>query len=110
MFLDIIPFPASDTFSPYNWGNPEKIKQLLPGIKDIFFERDTINIPILSPNHYWQDTITKAGFMIQVIEALKKQNEGGKIESFRKDYVKTLQQYTSENVLRMGYLIVIAKK
>ncbi len=66
------PFPPSEAFSPYNWGIPDKIKQLLLGIQDIFFEIGTINIPILSPNHYWQDTITKAGFIIQAIEALKK--------------------------------------
>ena len=72
------PFPSSEAFSPYIWGNPDKIKQLLSGITGIFFERDTINILILSSNHYWLDTITKAGFMIQVIEGLKKQNDEGK--------------------------------
>ncbi len=104
------PFPVSEAFSPYNWGIPEKVKQLLPGIKDIFFERDTINIPILSPNHYWQDTITKAGFMIQVIEDLEKQENWSKIESFRKDYVQTLENYLSDNLLRFGYLITVARK
>ncbi|TVP41275.1 class I SAM-dependent methyltransferase [Candidatus Nitrosocosmicus arcticus] len=101
---------TSEAFSPDNWGIPDKIKQLLPYIKDIYFEKDTINIPILSPNHYWQDTITKAGFMIQVIEALKKQNDEEKIESFRKDYIKTLEPFISYNVLRLGYLITIASK
>ena len=42
---------------------------------DIFSDRGTIKIPILSPNHYWQDTITKAGFMIQVMEALENQHD-----------------------------------
>ncbi len=104
------PFPASEAFSPYNWGIPEKVKQLLPGIEEMYFERDTINIPILSPNHYWHDTITKAGFMIQVFEALQKQNDEEKIELFRREYTKTLAQFTSDNVLRMGYLVVMAKK
>ncbi len=104
------PFSPSEAFSPYNWGIPDKVRQLLPGINDIYFERDTINIPILSPNHYWLDTITKAGFMIQVIEALKNQHVDEKIELFRKDYIKILEQYTLENVLRMGYLVVMAKK
>lgn len=104
------PLPHNDAFSPYNWGIPDKVKQLLPGIKDIFFERDTINIPVLSSNHYWQDTISKAGFMIQVMDALKKQQDYEKIEIFRKDYIKTLEQYISDNMLRMGYLITVAKK
>jgi ubiquinone/menaquinone biosynthesis C-methylase UbiE len=104
------PLPHNEAFSPYNWGIPDKVKQLLPGIKDIFFERDTINIPVLSSNHYWQDTISKAGFMIQVMDALKKQQDYEKIEVFRKDYIKTLEQYISDNMLRMGYLITVAKK
>lgn len=104
------PFPPSETFSPYNWGVTDKVIQLLPGIKEIFFERDTINIPILSPNHYWLDTITKAGFMIQVITALEKQNNDNKIRSFRDDYIKVLKQYIFYNELRLGYLITIAKK
>jgi ubiquinone/menaquinone biosynthesis C-methylase UbiE len=96
----------SEAFSPYNWGDPNKVNQLLPDIKDISFKRDTINIPILSPNHYWQDTITKAGFMIQVINALEKDN----VESFRKDYIKNLEPFISNNVLRLGYLITTIKK
>ena len=104
------PFPLSEAFSPYNWGVTDKIKQLLPDIKEIFFERDTINIPILSPHHYWHDTTTKAGFMIQVIEALKKQNEKDKIESFKKDYIEILEHYICNNELRLGYLITVATK
>jgi SAM-dependent methyltransferase len=104
------PLPHNEAFSPYNWGVPEKIKQLLRGTIDIFFERGTINVPILSPNHYWQDTITKAGFMIQVINTLKKQQEYGRIELFRKDYIKTLKQYITDNILRMGYLTTVATK
>jgi hypothetical protein len=48
--------------------------------------------------------------MIQVMEALKNQNDKEKIESFRKDYVRTLEQYICDNVLRFGYLITIARK
>jgi hypothetical protein len=36
----------------------------------------------LGPNHYWLDTIIKAVFLIQVLEALKKQNDKEKIEFF----------------------------
>lgn len=104
------PFPSYEAFSPYNWGVTDKVKQLLPSVKEVFFERDTINIPVLSPNHYWLDTITKAGFMIQVMTALKEQKNENKIRSFRNDYIKVLKQYIFYNELRLGYLITIAKK
>jgi hypothetical protein len=48
--------------------------------------------------------------MIQVMEALKNQNDKEKIESFRKDYVRTLEQYICDNVLRFGYLITVTRK
>lgn len=104
------PLSPSEAFSPYNWGEPEKVKRLLSGTNEILFERSTIDIPILSPNHYWQDTITKSGFMMQVISTLKKQQASEKIEQFRKEYTKVMQQYISDNVLRLGYLITVAKK
>jgi len=48
--------------------------------------------------------------MIQAVEFLKKRHRNDKIESFRKDYVQTLQQNISDNVLRLGYLMTVAKK
>ena len=85
------------------------MRELLGGVKEIFFERDTINYPILSPNHYWQEMTTKSGFMIQLIQALQKENNT-EIESLRKDYLKTLEPYIHDNVVRMGYLLTIATK
>jgi hypothetical protein len=41
---------------------------------------------------------------------VKKQNDKEKIEFFRKDYIKTLEQYAAENILRMDYLITAANK
>jgi len=96
--------------SPIQWGNPDRVRELLGGVKEIFFERDTINYPILSPNHYWQEMTTKSGFMIQLIQALQKENNTEKIESLRKDYLKTLEPYILDNVVRMGYLLTIATK
>lgn len=104
------PFASSEAFSPYNWGVTDKVKRLLPGIREIYFERDTIKIPVLSPNHYWQDTITKSGFMIKVMTELKKQNNENKIRSFRDDYTKVLKRYILHNELRLGYLITIARR
>lgn len=101
---------GSSNSSPLEWGNPERVLELLNGIKETFFERDTIYFPILSPNHYWQEITTKSGSMIQLLQSLKKQNKDEKIESLRKDYVKALEPYVDGNVLRLGYLLTIGKK
>jgi SAM-dependent methyltransferase len=96
--------------SPMQWGIPSKIQELLCDVKDIFFERDTIEYPILSPNHYWQEMATKSGSMIQLIRALEKENKLEKIESIRQDYLKTLEPYMRDNMVRLGYLLTIATK
>ncbi|MDQ3083256.1 MAG: hypothetical protein M3Q77_00390, partial [Thermoproteota archaeon] len=95
---------------PMQWGIPSKVQELLEDVKEIFFERDTIEYPILSPNHYWQEMITKSGSMIQLIRALEKENKVEKIESIRQDYLKTLEPYIHGNIVRLGYLLTRATK
>lgn len=96
--------------SPMQWGVPSKIQELLYDVNNIFFERDTIEYPILSPNHYWEEMSTKSGSMIQLIQALVKENKLEEIESIRQDYLKTLEPYIHDNIVRLGYLLTIATK
>ncbi len=77
--------PSATPLSPGQWGIPSIVQELLHDVKDIFFERDTIEYPILSPNHYWQEMATKSGSMIQLIRALDNGNKEEKIESIRQD-------------------------
>lgn len=105
------PAPTDSSISsPLEWGNPERVNELLSGVQETFFERDIIYFPILSPNHYWHEITTKSGSMIQLLQSLKKQNNDEKIDSFRKDYLKALEPYVDGNVLRLGYLLTIGKK
>ena len=92
------------------WGVPSKIQELLFDVNNIIFERDTIEYPILSPNHYWEEMSTKSGSMIQLIRALVKENKLEEIELIRKDYLKTLEPYMHDNIVRLGYLLTIATK
>jgi SAM-dependent methyltransferase len=96
--------------SPLQWGVPSKIQELLSDVKNMFFVRDTIEYPILSPNHYWEEMSTKSGSMIQLIQELVKENNMEKIELIRQDYLKTLEPYMGDNIVRLGYLLTIAAK
>jgi SAM-dependent methyltransferase len=104
------PFGETKEFKPGSWGSPDKIKRLLPELKELFFERGTIEIPVLSPSHYWHDTSHSAGFLMKIIDALKNQNKHDIIERLRKEYIETLELYFSDNKLRFGYLLVVGKK
>jgi ubiquinone/menaquinone biosynthesis C-methylase UbiE len=102
--------PLPMHLSPMQWGIPSKVRELLDEVKEIFFERDTIEYPILSPNHYWQEMTKKSGSMIQLIRTLENENKVEKIEAIRQDYLKTLEPYIHGNMIRLGYLLTIATK
>lgn len=104
------PFGQSKDFKPSAWGTPDKIKQLLPELNDLFFERGTIEIPVMSPNHYWHDTAHKAGYLIKIIDTLKKQNKYDIVEKLKEEYIETLELYFSDNRLRFGYLLAVGTK
>jgi hypothetical protein len=73
------------------WGIPEVVqKRLGSNVKDINFERGVVNIPILSPNHYWKMASTKSGSLIQAIQTL---NDTQKIEALKKDILQAIRPY-----------------
>ena len=89
------------------WGIPEVVRERLGnGIKDLHFERGVVNVPLLSPNHFWQMFSTKYGPMIRSIKAL----ESAKVEALRHDLIQAIAPYFYENILRWDYLLTIAMK
>jgi ubiquinone/menaquinone biosynthesis C-methylase UbiE len=96
--------------SPMEWGIPEVVRKRLGGeVNEIYFERGTVNVHILSPNHYWIHFSTKYGPLIQAIRVVNEQSEE-KVELLRKDFLKAIKPYIYENELRVGYLLTIGKK
>jgi hypothetical protein len=97
------------TPSPTLWGIPGVIQKRLGNskVKNIHFERGTINKPIVSPNHWWKMSSTTAGSLIHAIQILK---EPQKIESLRQDVLEAIKPYIQDNVLRLDYLVTVAIK
>ncbi len=95
-------------YSPMQWGNPDVVKKRLgPYVKDIHFERGVVNIPMLSPNHYWRMASTKSGPLIHAIQSL---NDAQKVESLKKDVLRAIAPYSNDNMLRLDYLVAVAIK
>ena len=69
----------------------------------------TVNVPILSANHYWIHFSIKYGPLIQAIRVVKEQGEE-KVELLRKDFLNAIKPYIYENELRVGYLLTIGIK
>jgi SAM-dependent methyltransferase len=102
----IPPAPNSPP-SPMQWGIPEVVRERLGnGVKDLHFERGVVNVPLLSPNHFWQLFSTKYGPMIRAIQTL----ESAKVDALRHDLIQAIAPYFYENVLRWDYLLTIAMK
>lgn len=95
--------------SPMEWGIPDVIRKRLVGISEIYFERGTVNVPILSPNHYWNHFSTKYGPLINALRAVKEQGEE-KVELLRKDFLSAIKPYVYDNELRVGYLLTVGRK
>ena len=102
-----VPSAPNSPPSPMQWGIPEVVKERLGnGVKDLHFERGVVNVPLLSPNHFWQIFSTKYGPMIRAIKAL----ESEKVDALRHDLIQAVAPYFYENVLRWDYLLTIAVK
>ena len=95
--------------SPMEWGIPDVVRKRLSGVNEIYFERGTVNVPILSANHYWIHFSTKYGPLLQAIRVVKEQGEE-KVELLRKDFLNAIKPYIYENELRVGYLLTIGIK
>ena len=94
--------------SPMLWGIPEVIQERLGNsVKNIHFERGGVNKPVLSANHWWKMSSTKSGLLIKAIQLLR---DAQKVESLRNDVLQAITPYIQDNVLRLDYLITVARK
>ncbi|HET7148559.1 MAG TPA: hypothetical protein VFI73_08695 [Candidatus Nitrosopolaris sp.] len=91
------------------WGIPEIVLERLgSNVKDFHFERGAVNIPLLSPNHFWYLFGTKYGPLIRAIQALGGQTT--KVKELELDFVKSITPYVHENQIRLDYLLTLALK
>ena len=105
-----VPPPPNSPPSPMQWGIPEIVRERLGGnVKDLHFERGAVNIPVLSPNHFWQLFSTKYGPLIRAIQALGGQGST-KVEALEHDFIRAITPYVHENLTRLDYLLTLAMK
>ncbi len=96
--------------SPILWGIPEVIEKRLSGVSEIYYERGTVIFPILSPNHFWEHMSKKYGPLIKSIKVLESLDDPNEPESLRDDFLKAIDPYFTDNGIRLGYLLTVARK
>ena len=105
-----MPPPPLGVSPPPQWGDPYIIRQRLgAAVKDIVFDRATMLVPALSPQHHRTLTERTAGPIVKLVESLTT-SDPAKLAAFRREYDALASEYIEENILRQDYLITRATK
>jgi hypothetical protein len=92
------------------WGDPGIVAQRLGNaVKDIAFDRATMLVPALSPQHVRTRAEKTAGPLVKMVEALTA-SDPAKLAAFRREYEALVAEYYEENTVRQDYLLTRATK
>jgi SAM-dependent methyltransferase len=95
---------------PPQWGDEKIIRERLgSAVRDITFERATMQAPALSPQHFRTLTERTAGPVIKLIENLTA-NDPAKLVTFRKEYDALAAEYFHDNFMQQDFLMTRAIK
>ncbi|MBV9549906.1 MAG: class I SAM-dependent methyltransferase [Alphaproteobacteria bacterium] len=104
------PPPPSGVSPPAQWGDPAIIRERLgAAVKDIFFARDAMLVPSLSPQHYRQFTEQNLGPMTRLLQSLDK-SDPAKAATLRHEFEELAAHYFENNIVRLDYLLTRAIK
>jgi SAM-dependent methyltransferase len=105
-----MPPPPPGISPPPQWGDPNIVRQRLgAAVKDILFDRATMLVPALSPQHHRIVTERTAGPLVKLVESLAA-TDPAKLAAFRDEYDAIFSEYFEDNILRQDYLITRARK
>jgi hypothetical protein len=92
------------------WGDPQIVAQRLgSAVADIVFDRDSILVPALTPQHFRMVIEGSAGPIIKMIQALSV-SDPERLESYRAEFDAIASQYMRDNLIKQGYLLTRACK
>lgn len=102
--------PPAGLPSPMQWGDVHVIRERLGAlVRDLTFERDTMIVPALSPQHHRAVTEHGGGTMRTLVMALEK-TDPAKLAEARREYDALAAEYFTENTVRQGFLMTRATK
>jgi SAM-dependent methyltransferase len=105
-----MPPPPPGIPSPMLWGDPQVVTQRLgSAVADIVFDRDSILVPALTPQHFRMVIEGSAGPIIKMVQALAA-SEPERLESYRSEFDAIVAQYMRDNQIKQDYLLTRARK
>ena len=104
------PPPPPGIASPALWGDPQIVTQRLgPAVKDLSFDRQSLFVPALSPQHFRMHIERSAGPVTRMIQSLA-ETDPNRLQNFRQEFESIVAQYMENNLVRQDYLLTRARK
>ncbi|WP_394836444.1 class I SAM-dependent methyltransferase [Pendulispora rubella] len=104
------PPPPAGVASPLQWGDPTVVRERLgSAVKDICFDRGTMRMQILSPQHhreFMERHIGPVNKLVRALEASDKQ----RLAEFRREFEELSSVYFEDNHVRQDFLMTRAVK
>ena len=110
MQAQYMPPPPPGIAPPPLWGDPNIVRERLgTAVKDLLFDRATMLVPALSPQHQRMHMEQHAGPLRKAAETLS-QTYPSRLEELRAKYDALVSTYMKDNIIRQDYLITRATK
>jgi SAM-dependent methyltransferase len=95
---------------PQQWGDPKIVSERLgSAVQDLFFDRATVRVSALSPQHFRAMFERTAGPVIKVVETLRA-SDPARLAAFRGEYEALIAEFYEDNTVRQDYLLTRATK
>lgn len=105
-----LPPPPPGVAAPTLWGDPNIVRERLgASVRQVLFERATMMVPSLSPQHHREVTERTAGPVMKLVDALGTASPET-LAAFRQEYEAVATEYFRDNTMRQGYLMTRATK
>ena len=105
-----LPPPPPGVAPPTLWGDPNVVRERLgAAVRDILFDRETMAVPSLSPQHHREVMERTSGPVMKLVETLRTASPE-RLEAFRQEYEAAATDYFADNTMRQGYLMTRATK
>jgi SAM-dependent methyltransferase len=102
------PPPPPGVSPPPQWGDPNIVRERLGArVKDVHFDRATMIVPALSPQHQ-RATAEHTGPMRKLVDVLAA--DSAKLQAWRREYESLMAENIRDNTIQQHYLMTRATK
>jgi SAM-dependent methyltransferase len=102
--------PPPGVAPPPQWGDQNVVRERLgAAVRDIAFERETMYVPALSPQHYRATAEVSAGPLVRLVETLSA-SDPLRLAAFRREFETLCREFLHDNAMRQEFLMTRATK